>query len=253
MHRDVVHVKAIDHRVDKLVQCAPEIRSPGIKPAHAALRLREDEAAAGEGDADVIDGEPRLAPDGVDADCRIQPESRRGVTDGVRRPPREHLGLEREAARGAGSSCRRVRRLTGCRVRHVVDRGFHLVSHARAATRARRSRRDRCGVLHHMAAPLPGPRAAPRLRYLPPTLRGCCRTGRCEPPCGRGDGGAHVAQRRSNALPVTDATVARFVAKCASPPCPAARSAQPARDTLLLAEAPAMNILICRSWCVPGT
>ena len=121
-HGDAVHVEAIDHRVDELVHRAPEIRCPGVESAHAALRLHEDEAPAGQGDADVIDGEPRLAPDGVDADRRTQPESRRGVTDSVRRPPREHLGLKREAARGAGSSCRRVRRLTGCRVRHMVDR-----------------------------------------------------------------------------------------------------------------------------------
>jgi hypothetical protein len=46
-HGDAVHVEAIDHRVDELVDRAPEIRCPGVESAHPALRLDEDEAPAG--------------------------------------------------------------------------------------------------------------------------------------------------------------------------------------------------------------
>ena len=73
--------------------------------------------------------------------------------------------------------------------------------------------------------------------------------GGCEPPCGRGDGGAHVDQRRAQRrepLPVTDATVARFVAKCAPPHARLPDLRNLHATTLLLAEVPAMNILICR-------
>ena len=46
--------------MDELVDRAPEIRCPGVESAHPALRLDENEAPAGQGDADVIDGEPSL-------------------------------------------------------------------------------------------------------------------------------------------------------------------------------------------------
>ena len=180
-HGDAVHVEAVDHRADELVHRAPEILCSRVEPTHRALRLCEDEAPVGQGYADVVDGEAGLAPDGVDVDRRFQPESRCGVADGLRRPPREHLGLEHETARGTGSSGRRIRRLTGCRVRHVLDLGFHPVLNVRTATMAPHEHGvpgvSAAGALHHMAAPVPGAPTSTLDPLPPPTFRSC-RTGR---------------------------------------------------------------------------
>ena len=101
--------------------------------------------------------------------------------DGLRRPPREHLGLEHETARGTGSSGRRIRRLTGCRVRHVLDLGFHPVLNVRTATMAPHEHGvpgvSAAGAFHHMAAPVPGAPTS-TLDPLPPLTFRSCRTGR---------------------------------------------------------------------------
>ncbi len=72
------------------------------------------------------------------------------------------------------------------------------------------------GALDHMAGPLPGPRAVPRLCYLPLTSRLLPHGEDVSRLADVVTGGAHVnqpqAQRRANPLPVTDPTAARFVA-----------------------------------------
>lgn len=132
---------------------------------------------------------------------------------GTRGRPRRGLLLPTgSSAHGPqGQACRRSR-LPSCAARAGRHDGV---------ARARRSRRDRCGGAPSYGCAAAGPRAAPRLRCLPPTLRGCCRTGKdVSRLADVVTGGAHVdqrrAQRRASPLPVTDATVARFVAKSAS-------------------------------------